>query len=118
MKMFTKAASGAMLASLLLCGAAFAKTHNVNVLYAAKVGSHLKLAPGNYRVAINNRSQSPEAAFYKHGKLVGEAPVKLVSKSRKIGRTEVYYGSLSGATRPITQIEMSGWRNSLVFGKS
>ncbi|MGH9359994.1 MAG: hypothetical protein ACRD1O_12590 [Terriglobia bacterium] len=67
---------------------------------------------------INNRSQRPEAAFYQDGKLIGEAPVKLVSEAQKISQTEVYYGSLSGKSRPVTQIELSGWRNKLVFEKS
>lgn len=107
-----------MVVSLLFCGVTFARSHSVNVLYSARIGSQLRLAPGNYNLVINNHSQKPEAAFYKDGKLIGTAPVKLVSEARKISQTEIEYGSLSGSFRPITQIEINGWRDKLVFGNS
>ncbi|MGH9357179.1 MAG: hypothetical protein ACRD10_13710 [Terriglobia bacterium] len=118
MKTFAKAASGAIVASLLLCGMTFAKSSNVNFLYRAQVGSHLTLAPGAYKVVVNNRPQATEASFYKDGQLAGKVPVRLVSEGQKISRTEIYYGAPSGQSRPVTEIEINGWKNKLVFGNS
>ncbi len=118
MEIFSKAALGAVAASLLFCGMTFAaQSHSINLLYPAQIGNHLKLKPGNYNLRVS-RSPKPEAAFYQHGKLVGQAPVKLVSEAQKNSQTQIDYSSPSGNFRRITQIQFSGWRDKLVFKSS
>ncbi len=123
MKMLTKTMLGVMFAALVFTGAAFAKTHNINVMYNATIDGHLILKPGTYRLAVNNSAldssaSKTEATFYKNGKLVGKVPVKLVAEARKNNQSEVFYNAPAGHVRPITEIKPSGWKDKLVFNKS
>lgn len=110
--------TGMSAALLFVCGLSFAKASNVNLIYRAQVGKDLVLAPGNYRVVVNPQSKTSDAAFYQDGKLVGKAPVKVVSEAKKNSQTEVFYGSPHNNVRHISQMDLNGWHDKLIFGRS
>lgn len=109
---------GVAVALFFATGLVFAKSENVNLIYRGKIGTSLVLPPGNYKVVVNPTAHSPEASFYKNGKLVGTTPVKVVAEARKNNQTEVYYSSPVNQVRQITQIDFSGRRDHLMFKKS
>lgn len=109
-----RAVAGAAVALFFVCGLTFAKTSHVNLMYEGEIG-HLTLAPGKYKVSVNTTSNTPQMAFYQKGKLVGTTPVKLISKTQKNSQTEVYYNAPKDNVRRITQIDLSGWRDTLKF---
>lgn len=99
-------------------GMAFAKTKNINVLYPATVGKTLKLKPGNYKIEVVNSPKTPAVQFYSHeGKLVGEAPVKLVNKSQKNDQTLIDYSTVASNNHVITEISPGGWKEDLLFSR-
>jgi hypothetical protein len=113
---FLRSIAGAAVALLFVCGLTFAKTSHVNLMYRGEVGQ-LTLAPGKYTVRVNTTSTTPEMAFYQNGKLVGRTPVQVVSKSKKNSQTMVYYNAPKNNLRRVTQIDVSGWKDKLVFNK-
>ncbi len=103
----------------LFAGMAFAKTKQIDVLYPATVGKMLKLKPGNYRIDVVNNSKSPAVKFYNDsGKLIGQAPVKLVNESQKNNQTQVDYDTVASNDHAITEISPRGWRENLYFSQS
>jgi hypothetical protein len=102
----------------LFAGMAFAKTKRIDVIYDATVGKTLKLKPGNYRIDIVNNTKSPAVNFYnRNGKLVGQVPVKVVSKSGKNSQTQIDYNTVA-SNHVITEISPSGWKENLYFPQS
>lgn len=101
----------------LFTGMAFARTKNIDVLFPATVGKTLKLKPGNYKIeVVNNNPKATAVQFYNHdGKLVGEAPVKLVNKSQKNDQTLVDYSAVASNNHVITEISPGGWKEDLLF---
>jgi hypothetical protein len=93
----------------------FAKTNEVSLMYKGMIGNHLTLKPGNYKIMINNNSKNPEVAFYQGKKLVGQVPVKLVAEQKKADQTAIYYSAPRNNIRKVTEIELSGWNEKLVF---
>ncbi len=76
----------------LFSGMAFARMKQIDVLFPAMVGKNLKLKPGDYKIDVVNNKKSPAVKFYnKDGKLVGQAPVKLVNEASKNHQTQVAY---------------------------
>ena len=103
----------------LFTGMTFAKTKRIDVLYSATVGKNLKLKPGDYKIDVVNNKKSPAVKFYNnYGKLVGEAPVKLLNESKKNQQTQVDYTSVASNDHAITEISPGGWKESLVFPKT
>lgn len=103
----------------LFSGMAFGKTNQIDVLYPAMVGKTLTLKPGHYKIDVVNNMKSPAVKFYnKHGKLVGEAPVKLVNEASKNHQTQVDYFTLAANDHAITQIRLKGSKEKLDFPKS
>lgn len=109
---------GTATAVLFVCGLTFAKSSHVNLIYKGQIANSLTLSPGNYRVVVDNHSARPEATFYQNGNLIGTVPVKIVPESRKNSQTEVYYSAPQHNVRRITQIDLSGWKEKLIFGKT
>lgn len=99
----------------IFAGMAFAKTKRIDVIYHSTVGKSLKLKPGKYRFDVANRTKTPTVKFYNtDGKLVGQAPVKLV-KTKKNSQTEVDYDMVASNDRVITEISPRGWKENLYF---
>jgi hypothetical protein len=97
-------------------GMAFAKTKQIDVLYSSTVGKTLKLKPGNYRIDVVNNTKSPAVKFFNnYGRLVGQAPVKLVSESKKNQQTQVDYSAVASNNHAITEISPGGWKENLYF---
>jgi hypothetical protein len=111
-----RSAAGAVVALFFVCGPIFAKTSHVDFIYLGKVGQ-LTLAPGKYTVRLNRASATPEMAFYKNGKFIGQTPVRVVSEARKNGQTQVYYNAPKNNVRRVTQIDLSGWKDKLIVPK-
>jgi hypothetical protein len=102
----------------LFAGMAFAKTKSIHVIYPVTVGKTLKLKPGNYRIDVVNNTKSPKVNFYnRYGKLLGEVPVKVVSKSGNNSQTQVQYNTVA-SNHAITEISPSGWNENLYFPQS
>jgi hypothetical protein len=103
----------------LFAGMAFARTKQIDVVYSATVGKTLKLKPGNYRIDVVNNAKSSAVKFYNNdGKLVGQAPVKVVSESQKNGQTQIQYDTVASNDHTITEISPSGWKENLYFSQS
>jgi hypothetical protein len=104
---------------LLFAGTALAKTKQIDVVFPATVGKMLKLKPGNYRIDVVNNSKSPAVKFYNQdGKLMGQAPVKLVNEAQKNNQTQIDYFKVASNDRVITEISPGGWRENLLFSKA
>jgi hypothetical protein len=103
----------------LFSGVAFARTKQIDVLYPSMVGKTLKLKPGSYRIDVVNNKKAPAVRFYRNdGKLVGQAPVKLVNESRKNHQTQVDYTTVASNNHAITEISLRGWKQHLYFSQS
>jgi hypothetical protein len=103
----------------LFSGMAFGKTKEIDVLYPATVGKTLKLKPGNYKIDVASNLKSPAVKFYnKEGKLLGQAPVKLVNEARKNDQTQVDYTRIASNDHAITEISPGGWKENLYFSHS
>jgi hypothetical protein len=103
----------------LFSAIAFGKTEKIDVLYPATVGKTLKLKPGNYKIDVVNSVKSPAVNFYnKKGKLVGQAPVKVVNMATKNQQTQVDYSTIASNGHIITEISPEGWKESLYFSHS
>ena len=105
----------AAIAIISATGLTFAKSNSVNLMYAGKIGNHLTLKPGQYKIMLNDNNKAPEIAFYKGRKLVGQAPVKLVAEQKKTDQTAVYYSAPHNNVRKVTEIDMNGWNHKLMF---
>lgn len=100
----------------LFSGMAFGKTNQIDVLYPAIVGKALKLKPGNYKIEVITNKQSSAVEFYNNrGKLVGQAPVRVVNESSKNNDTQVDYSTLASNVHAITEISLRGWKEDLYF---
>lgn len=105
----------AAIAIISAAGLTFAKSSSVSLMYAGKIGNHLTLKPGNYKIMVNDNMKTPEIAFYKGRKLVGQAPVKLVAEQKKADQTAVYYSAPHNNIREVTEIDLNGWNQKLMF---
>ncbi len=103
----------------LFTGMAFAKTKQIDVIYASTVGKTLKLNPGKYRIDIANNMKSPTVNFFNsNGKLVGTVPVRVDNEARKNNDTQVDYNTVASNGHAITEIRPRGWKEKLVFSQA
>jgi hypothetical protein len=117
-----------IVAVLLVAGVAFARrpshadsrgrSAGVDILWRAMVPNGPSLSQGHYKVTLNTQSSSPELEFYQDGTLVGQAPVTLVPESSKNEQTEVFYDDGNKGDRTITEFDLGGWKDKLVFKTS
>jgi hypothetical protein len=91
---------------------------NVTIIQTALLPGGPTLQSGKYKVALNNSSPTPEIGFYQNAKLVAQVPAKLVEQGKKFDVTEVYYDTRGADTQVITQMDLSGWREKILFGKN
>jgi hypothetical protein len=94
------------------------KSADVDFAETTKVPNGPTLEPGTYKVALLNESSAPEVGFYQGGKLVGQAPVKLVEQGQKIRQTQVSSNLVDSNTRVLNEMDFSGWTQKIVFGGS
>ena len=100
----------------LFAGMAFGKTKQINVFYPSMVGKSLKLEPGSYRINVTKNAAMSEVRFYnRNGRLVGQAPAKVVGNSQKNSQTEVDYSKMASNQQVLTEISPKGWRENLIF---
>lgn len=111
-----RSVAGAAVALVFMCAPTFAKTSHVNLLYTSRMGQ-LTLVPGNYSVKVNTASPVSQMEFYINGKFIGQTPVRVVSEPTKNSQTMVYYSAPKDNVRRVTQIDLSGWKDKLVFRK-
>ncbi len=105
----------AAIAIISAAGLTFAKSSSVSLMYAGKIGNHLTLKPGHYKIMLNDNAKAPEVAFYQGRKLVGQTPVKLVTEQKKADQTAVYYSAPHNNVRKVTEIDLNGWNQKLMF---
>ena len=77
-----------------------------------------KKEPALYKVVLLNDSSTPEVGFYRDGKLIGQAPVKLVDQGKKFQETEVDANILDDHSAVITEMHLTGWTEKLIFSGS
>jgi hypothetical protein len=88
------------------------KSADIEIQQGARLGNGPDLQPGSYKLTLVNNSNSPEAAFYRKGKLVAQVPVQLVDGEKKSNETEIYSDT---DTHTITEMHPKGWNQKLVF---
>jgi hypothetical protein len=93
------------------------KSAKVEIDQTARIADGPTLQPGEYKVVLNNNSTTPEIGFYQNGKLVAQAPAKLVDQGKKINETAVTYDDQGSDSQVITKMDLSGWREEVLFGK-
>ncbi len=115
---------------LIAAGVAFAKFPSFDLGHSSKSSASVAidqtaripggptLQSGKYKVVLNNNSPTPEMGFYQNGKLVAQVPAKLVDQGKKINETKIYYDTRGADTQVITQMDLSGWREKVLFGKN
>ena len=94
------------------------KSANIEIFQAGRIPGGPTLEPGNYKVVLTNNSPTPEIGFYQNGKLVAQVPAKLVDQGKKIELTEITYSTKGPDTQVITEMDLSGWREKVLFGKN
>jgi hypothetical protein len=104
----------AMITLLFATGLAFAKTRDVTLDRTAKLADGPQLAAGSYKVDVLNMQTKPEVVFYQRKDVVAKVPAKLVEAPMKAEYTEVTYNTASHP-QIITAIQLSGWKDKLVF---
>jgi hypothetical protein len=110
---------------LFTAGMAFAGLHHssrksadIDLIATTKVPNGPTLRAGSYTVTLLNGSGTPEVGFYRDGKLVGQAPVKLVDQEKKITETEVLADTKDDHTQVVTEMDLRGWTQKVVFSGS
>ncbi len=94
------------------------KSASVDISEVTKIPNGPTLEPGTYQITLLSASSAPEVGFYQEGKLVGQAPVKLVDQSKKISATEILTNTEADHTQVLTELDLGGWTQKLVFGTS
>ena len=109
---------GAAVATVLSAGIGLAKTSTVQFAYRAQLGNGPVINAGSYHIVLKNNSSKPELAFYQSGKQVAEAPVKLVPVAKKNSETAVIYDQSKTNPTVVTEIDLDGWNQNMVFPKT
>lgn len=94
------------------------KSADIDLIQTTKVPNGPTLKAGSYKVTLVNESNTPELEFYQDGKRVGEAPVKLVDQDKKISETEVFADTKDDHSQVVTEMDLSGWTQKVVFSGS
>jgi hypothetical protein len=93
---------------LIAAAVANAKSYTVNLYQAATFGE-VELAPGEYKVEVNDGK-----AVIRNGKVHGESTVKVEDGADKFDRTTVRFDNAGGKTK-IQEIRLGGTKTRLVF---
>jgi hypothetical protein len=93
------------------------KSADIDLIEITKVPNGPTQA-GSYKVTLLSGSSAPELGFYQDGKLIGQAPVKLVHQEKKISNTEVFLHNNDDHTQVITEMDLSGWTQKVMFSGS
>jgi len=99
-------------------GHASKKSADVEILQAARIPGGPMLPSGEYKVVLKDSSTKPQIRFYQGGKLVAQAPAKLVDQGRKIDATEIHLATQADSTQVITEMDLRGWRDKVFLGQS
>jgi hypothetical protein len=94
------------------------KSADIDLTGTTTVPNGPTLKAGNYRVTLLNGSSTPELGFYQDGKLVGQAPVKLVDQEKKISETQVFSDTKDDHTQVLTEMDLRGWTQKVMFSGS
>ncbi len=94
------------------------KSANVDIAEITKVPNGPTLEPGTYKATLVEDSSKPEVEFYQDGKLVGQAPVRLVDQGEKITQTVIDSNKQPDGTYMLTEMDLSGLTQKLMFGTS
>ena len=94
------------------------KSADVEISQTARIPGGPTLQSGEYKVVLNSNSPTPEIGFYQKGKLVAQAPAKLVDQGKKFDQTAITYDTKSADTQVITEMDLSGWRKAVLLEKN
>ncbi len=98
----------------LLFSPGIAAAHEVTIDNHAKLGNGPEIQPGKYRVELLKNQDSSEVVFYRGNDEVVRTQATVVMEPKKASQTAVYYSNLDSG-RMITQINVAGWKERLVF---
>jgi hypothetical protein len=91
------------------------KTGNVVISQDAKIANGPELKAGNYKVELLKESPVPQIAFYQNGDLVVQTTAKLVKQPTKNDETKVISNTGKNNSQTITEIDLRGWNQNVVF---
>jgi hypothetical protein len=94
------------------------KSTDVELTETTQVPNGPTLKAGTYKVALLSGTSAPEVGFYRDGKLVGQAPVKLVDQGSKIRQTEVFSSIQDDHSELLTEMDLNGWTEKVIFSES
>ena len=103
-----------VLAVLTAASMAFARTSNIDISEAYKLGNGPTIKAGWYKVKVLDSQTKPEAVFYKNGKEVAEVPVQLINTPKKYAQTEVL-SNTEGSQHVMTELRFRGWREKVLL---
>ncbi len=91
------------------------KSADIDLPESTQVPNGPTLQAGSYKVTLLNGSSTPEVGFYQDGKLVGQAPVRLVDQEKKISQTQVLSDTKDDHTQVLTEMDLRGWTQKVMF---
>ncbi len=94
------------------------KSADVDIAQTTKIPSGPTLQPGTYKAILVEDSSKAEVEFYQEGKLVGQAPVRLVNQGEKIEQTEFEASKQANGTYVMNELDLSGLTQRVMFGSS
>ena len=94
------------------------KSADIDLNETTKVPNGPTLQAGSYKVTLLSGSSAPELGFYQDGKLIGQAPVKLVDQEKKISETQVVSATKDDHTKVVTEMDLRGWTQKVMFSGS
>ncbi len=121
-----QAALGLAAAVIITSGLTFARSKtqgnpnskSAKITFATpkRLGHGTVLPAGTYTVKLSGDSQSAQAEFYQHGKLVGSAPVRVETQAGKNATTSIRTEDRNDQ-EVVTSISPSGWTTRLIFAE-
>lgn len=93
------------------------KSATLEIPASTQVPNGPTLAPGTYKVKVLGESGTPQVAFYKGSKLVGQVTGSLVDQGHKSSETAAHFNNANG-NQVLTQIDVNGWSKSIEFGST
>lgn len=91
------------------------KTGNISLAQDSRILNGPMLKAGDYKVELLKTSPAPQIAFYQNGKLIEKTTAKLVNATAKNDETKVLSDKGKNNTQIITEMDLSGWNQNVVF---
>lgn len=94
------------------------KTGDITIAQDSRIANGPELKAGDYKVELLSKSPVPQIAFYQNGALIVQTTAKLVKTPTKNDETEVQFSAGKNNTPIITELDLSGWNQKILFSNS